>query len=597
MKGVFCRSLPIVVVSLMFCASGCASNIYTWTKEEMTPSDTEEADDSRGSWLKNVRLDSVARQAPNAACGTNECFDLYYFKGDHYNGNDTGRKNILFIAGGPGQIPQRFGESASFLERNHNLIYFDVRGSGLSPIPLENSYDKYLRAKFVVGDIEQLRKEILGKDGKWDAIIGLSYGSLVAQVYAHKHAAMVQRLILISPVDRHHNTQEGRKRIVFDNLDNIYNLIRSKDPSLCDCRKKVPLKVSFIPFPTHAGQATLPTDNFCFLDPGSFKAVRDNVERIYDKLEAFYGSINIVTQNLEDLTSDASFKKSFPYPKEFFIALRQLQLLGMPSEDEESIFFEEQINSLVNASLVVGYYSMLEERQLVSLDGKDSQTCQISTPFFESIKDSPVCAGDKGYCTRLNDAKVQLQPEKKVSARALYVYGVYDGIFEWIFRILNRKLDSRGCIKGQDVEYFAEESEEEYGVLRKLAKKIGNVLDEDVCPWNPSEHAHAVQTLILKGGADPIIGGCQAEDFFNNGLTEGNRIIIEFPALGHVPAIRFENPLGGGKTDQGRAYVEMVEKFLNSSVAKFQNDIKSELAILKAKDRTPQQGMRVKCRG
>ena len=232
-----CRSLPIVVVSLMFCVSGCTSKIYNWTKEEMTPSDTEEADDGRGSWVKNLRLDSLDMQAPDAGCGTNKCFNLYYFKGDHYNANDNARKNILFITGGPGQIPQRFGESASFLERNHNLIYFDVRGSGLSPIPLPSSDDKYLRAKFVVGDIEQLRKEVLGKDGEWDAIVGLSYGTVVAQLYAHTHAAMVRRLILISPVDRHHDTQEARKRIVFDNLDNIYNLIRSKDPSLCDAAR------------------------------------------------------------------------------------------------------------------------------------------------------------------------------------------------------------------------------------------------------------------------------------------------------------------------------------------------------------------------
>src|SRR5262249_3788032 len=156
----------------------------------------------------------------------------------------------------------------------------------------------------------------------------------------------------------------------------IYNLIRSKDPHLCDCRAKPPLKVSFIPFPSNAGQATFPTDNFCFLNPGSFKALRDNVERIYDNLEAAYGSVNTVTQNLDELMSDANFQKTFPYPKEFFIALRQLQILGMPSEEEEYIFFEEQINSLVNASIVVGYYSMLDERQLFSLQGKDGSTCQ-----------------------------------------------------------------------------------------------------------------------------------------------------------------------------------------------------------------------------
>src|SRR6266481_7073791 len=113
----------------------------------------------------------------------------------------------------------------------------------------------------------------------------------------------------------------------------------------------------------------------------------------------------------------------------------------MPSGEEESLFFEEQINSLVNAAIVVGYYSMLDEKPPHSLQENNAPVCLVSTPFFHSIEDSPVCAGDKGYCTRLNDAKTQLQPEKQGSMRALYVFGVYDGIFEWIFRILNKKLN------------------------------------------------------------------------------------------------------------------------------------------------------------
>ena len=150
------------------------------------------------------------------------------------------------------------------------------------------------------------------------------------------------------------------------------------------------------------------------------------------------------------------------------------------------------------------------------------------------------------------------------------------------------------------MEDFAEGGEDEYGTLRKLARKIGNVPDEEVCPWNPGKFSHAVQTLILKGGADPVIAGCQAEDFFNNGLTDGNRVFIEFPAMGHVPVIRFKtnflNP-GAGETNEGKAYTGMVDKFLKLSAEEFRQEITSELAILKAKDRTPQQGMRVRCRG
>ena len=47
-----------------------------------------------------VRLDGT----PTAQCGASECFNLFYFRGEKFE-NVPARKNVLYIAGGPGDIP------------------------------------------------------------------------------------------------------------------------------------------------------------------------------------------------------------------------------------------------------------------------------------------------------------------------------------------------------------------------------------------------------------------------------------------------------------------------------------------------------------
>ena len=93
-----------------------------------------------------------------------------------------------------------------------NVVYFDVRGTGFSVIPESNDYDQFLRADYVVEDIETLRKRLTGEcatwdvpDWKlqrrellpWDAIYAHSWGTIVAQKYAAKYPNMVRKLILV----------------------------------------------------------------------------------------------------------------------------------------------------------------------------------------------------------------------------------------------------------------------------------------------------------------------------------------------------------------------------------------------------------------
>jgi hypothetical protein len=134
--------------------------------------------------------------------------------------------------------------------------------------------------------------------------------------------------------------------------------------------------------------------------------------------------------------------------------------------------------------------------------------------------------------------------------------------------------------------------------LKNQARKIGVSADDQLCPWNPARIIHAVQTLVLKGGADAVIAGCQAEDFFNDGLPKGNRVLLEFPGMGHMPFIRKQDGfLLETETKWEIAYQNLLAKFANASVSVYRESIKSELETLRGIDRTPERGGRVQCSG
>ena len=138
-----------------------------------------------------MRLDSRSNSAVTPSCGNDECFNLYYFTGENFDKRNPARKTILYISGGPGQI-QTFDKLAlGRLEKTHNVVYFHLRGAGLSVVPPSNLYDKYLRAEHAIEDIEKLRAGVLettrGEKKPWDAIYGFSYGTVLAQRYARKY--------------------------------------------------------------------------------------------------------------------------------------------------------------------------------------------------------------------------------------------------------------------------------------------------------------------------------------------------------------------------------------------------------------------------
>ena len=311
-----------------------------------------------------VRLDGDLSGSVGDSCGDADCLDLFYFKGNHFNLRDRTRRNILYIPGGPGRIPGK--NELSFLEQNHNVVYFFLRGIGRSQINKSNTFDRFLKAEFVVSDIERLRAEVL--DGRnWDAIYALSYGTVIAQQYAWAHPENVGRLILESPVARQRDFRQPARKVGLDNLRKIYTLISFDSSTPCDCSfKPDKLRARNIKFTDNL----VAGDNFCLLRGSSAEERDSTIERItaqlenvYEKLETEYGNLSIVTENYEDLKDDGKFREDFPYPKEFFAALRQIQSSGAP-QDENALLFGD----LVQQNFVIPQLSSVTTRRLVQLN-------------------------------------------------------------------------------------------------------------------------------------------------------------------------------------------------------------------------------------
>jgi pimeloyl-ACP methyl ester carboxylesterase len=173
-------------------------------------------------------------------------FSLSYSLVKASDPNNQNPKNILFIPGGPGTIVeledvdrddpdfakrQRKLNALELLETRHNVAYLHVRGSGFSKIPQPNKYDSFLRADYVVEDVERLRRELnlRGNDGPWDAIWGESHGALIAQKYAYKYGIdKVKKLILVGPPSRSEETHDPRREMTVSNLEAILTYYPNK---------------------------------------------------------------------------------------------------------------------------------------------------------------------------------------------------------------------------------------------------------------------------------------------------------------------------------------------------------------------------------
>ena len=105
-----------------------------------------------------------------------------------------GRDFVIYLHGGPGSNFRGNGEYMDVLASGRTVIMYDQRGSGRSTIVTE---PEQLEAEDHVRDLEALRRHFRIRRM---SLIGLSWGSGLATLYAARHPARVRRLLLISPI-------------------------------------------------------------------------------------------------------------------------------------------------------------------------------------------------------------------------------------------------------------------------------------------------------------------------------------------------------------------------------------------------------------
>jgi pimeloyl-ACP methyl ester carboxylesterase len=554
-----------------------------------------------------ARMVEVDLLPGSSNCDADECaFNLHVFPGDGYNHDE--KRYILFIPGGPGQIVDRHRRDLKQLESDYNIIYFDVRGSGLSLIPKSNLYDKFLRAEYVVEDIETIRRAL--RIETWAAVYAHSWGTIVAQQYAEKSENMsqrngggtgrvIERLILSAPVARaHKNTEEDRRAMLIANLKDIYRNY-SKNVNRCSTFFGKIMK-DIVATIQQAKQGIIQrrvkprdvgrTDDFCFLNSQTVEDTEAKLSKVLKTLDDDYGSVGFVLANYEKLvgTEENDFIRKFPYPKEFYAALQRLQFMGgseqprLPNDDSTR-------RRKYHAALLLGYYLTLPDEAFENTNhelnpkNKEHFGCNKSAPLLTGlpvIKDPSVLKvlRDNGeedpelywptkFCGEVIEAAAELSVKQaeSESERARDVFSVYDGISRSTFETLRKhsRLDENDCYRGKDIRDVANGDLEVNEGLAAVAKRLGMELSAEICPWAPAQHRHSTPTLILKGGGDPVIAGGQAEEVFENALT-GKRILIEFPGVGHggiLSRITIEEQEMSGQ----EIVAELVKEFLEPS--------------------------------
>ena len=550
--------------------------------------------DADGIALKLRLLPEGEDFPPNFNCRDKPAsceFRLAYFRGADFDLNKKHRRNILYIPGGPGAIVDSESRTAALrlLEKKHNVVYFHPRGMAQSAIDGSKDYDRFLRAGYVVEDIERLRQAVLDSR-PWDAIYAHSWGTVVAQRYAAKYgrpkdsSPKVMSLILSGPVDRHRSDSHGaRTRMTIENLRAIFRYYRSQDGADCRCESTAflrPLVTDFAnPQISTFGGFLTANDNLCFLKTDVADKVIAKLEQMIPEIDENYGSADFIVDHFNVLKRDEDFQKRFGrYPAELFAAVRYLQMTGAPEKD--ALVFTADSRNRINAALLIAHYLTAEVptrcRAKDALAGAAAAACE--------------------YCERFRAARDELRARMsgRESQRGNYVYGVYDGVARWITAVMGEK----GCFSGKDMEKFAAQSGSDKRFSRDQVKKIGIVAAEKICPWNPAGYRHAVPTLLLKGSRDAVIAGCQAEDFFKNGIDAKQGVLLEFRGLGHDLSAG-NMYFGSDPSIWSKRFASLLEDFikLSSSPGKFRGDpqVRAKLARLKAADRSAKPDPTERC--
>lgn len=293
-----------LAVLLTFVISICRT-VDVWSAERRLSGPEVWNSDQRSGLGSTEKLLPVLLD-PNDPNG--DKFDLYYFV--HRGGTGPSRKTVLFCPGGPGEITQISTAAQTLVAfltgQGYDVVHFHLRGSGFSQIPPSSQFDRFLRTDYAVGDIEKIRRHFLGKDKQWDAVIGWSYGTVLAQQYAHRYSEKVKKLILLGPISRHD--------FAVDNFSRDFREIHR-----------------------HSLTRILQLEGFDHVESErKTKIVEEvfgklNEPGIFEKTEDAFGSLQFVIDNYCDLKQNPELETSdlkLKYSRDFFRKLRKIRETG-----------------------------------------------------------------------------------------------------------------------------------------------------------------------------------------------------------------------------------------------------------------------------
>jgi pimeloyl-ACP methyl ester carboxylesterase len=289
--------------------------------------------------LISVPLDKDNRDKGN--------FDLYYFLPDFPSSQKKKpekKKTLLFCSGGPGRVIKPH-DSLWFKDlslNGDNIIFFHLRGSGFSQLPESSKSDKYIRTRYAVDDIEAIRQDFFkDPEKKWDAVVGYSYGAVLAQQYASKYKDRLEKLILIGPISLDKfNTPESYRNAYDDYadaarevrttiIDKIYKLSKFND--MTDQQKTTIKEKLFGTLPSPKD-----TDSSNFEELGIIWAI-----------ERSFGNEQTVVENYEFFKNKSILKhNNLEFELRFFEALRELQLYGWRADNDGAVNQEEKLTEI-----------------------------------------------------------------------------------------------------------------------------------------------------------------------------------------------------------------------------------------------------------
>lgn len=434
-------------------------------------------------------IDSVRKEG--------QAFSLYYFVKDLTFDNSE-KPTILFAAGGPGQMVLA-SSGENFVDLlGYRVVYFHLRGTGFSQLPRDTSCDQYLRTDYVIEDIEAIRRDLLD-NSKWVAIIGHSYGAVVAQCYAHKFPDSVEKVVLSAPILP------------------VSVLVRNHLVRVSSAESK----------PLESLRRIYYRDVFAFLDDipiGNNSAstkeyIVTQAENVLGKLDRSYWNLQFVADEytrLEQQLKDDDLDLGAP----FFSAIRKLRLCGwLPLDVPLTRGADIEVDTAqLESGLIIADAILKKFTRFILREEVEKQMTNARDQKKDDLRIIVVALD-------LSNRSIPVKTSQN-TARAYYVISLYDGLNEKFLRELQPGSDARKGIQ----------SIVDRNVSNRLLEKAAWELTEAPEPWDPAKKKHGRPTLILKGGADPLNESGEAKYYLDHGLT-GDRALVEFPGVGHSMAL------------------------------------------------------------